>query len=354
MKIKRMKAMGATNGQQDSQTLHGPSDLSASTAEPLVRNILAPIDFSEETDCALEYARALTKDARSHIHLLHVLEPTPFASGLDANPLVVSDEESLARAEADLMALTEKHAAPNIHYTVESRRGHAAHEIEWAARKTTPDLLVLSTHGHNGLKHHLLGGVSEKLIRTSPTPVLVVRKRPTPAHTGTNGDSFRLRRILVPTDFTQHSVEAVRFAALFAAQFGCYVTLAHCVRKPRNAKARAQAAYDLARLTEVGRGCVNERLLPGQNTASFEVIEKCDLLSGPPSVAIPALAAEESYDLIICATHGHTGLTHALFGSTAEGIVRHARCPVLVVGARSHWRNPDRGKALPKLVSQHQ
>jgi len=146
---------------------------------------------------------------------------------------------------------------------------------------------------------------------------------------------FRLKRILVPTDFSTASIKALRYAAPFAEKFGATICLVH-VAEPapfvndlanvpliRSDAAEAQDAR--ARLISLARQEIEE-LIPVNPQVRF----------GQPSHEIVDLAKSLKTDLIIMATHGRTGLKHVLLGSTAERVVRYAPCPVLVV--REHQR----------------
>ena len=133
--------------------------------------------------------------------------------------------------------------------------------------------------------------------------------------------------ILVPLDFSQPSRRALRFAREWAVVFGAEVCLLH-VLEPTTAVGefgivpidpvppdRAKAALqDLARqeFPETVRVTVKVR-------------------KGAAYDQIATVARETKADLILIATHGHTGLKHVLLGSTAERVVRHAPCPVLTL-----------------------
>jgi nucleotide-binding universal stress UspA family protein len=83
------------------------------------------------------------------------------------------------------------------------------------------------------------------------------------------------------------------------------------------------------------RGCQElQTLMEGQ--IGDRVKSRIAVRTGKPFYEINQYAAEESIDLVIIATHGHTGVEHILFGSTAEKVVRKAPCPVLVVRSGEH------------------
>jgi nucleotide-binding universal stress UspA family protein len=141
-----------------------------------------------------------------------------------------------------------------------------------------------------------------------------------------------IRAILVPIDFSVHSRRALKYAVPLAAQSGASLRLIYVVEPtvyPADLgfgqvvlpgvedELRQKGAEELAELieTEIGN----------------RVSATATVRTGTPSKEILAEAEEAGVDLIVVATHGHSGVEHVLFGSTAERIVRKAKCPVLTI-----------------------
>lgn len=130
-----------------------------------------------------------------------------------------------------------------------------------------------------------------------------------------------IRRILVPTDFSPSSVRALPYAEEMARRFDAelvvlYVDFAPSIYDPSEADVPAsKAAVERAAAVLRGRG-IRARALYRRGAAADEIVRG---------------AADEHADLIVLATHGRTGLAHALMGSVAEAVVRRAACPVLTV-----------------------
>ena len=99
-------------------------------------------------------------------------------------------------------------------------------EIIRLAREIDADLIVLSTRGHSGLKHLLLGSTAERVVRNAPCPVLVARKRK--QRTKANREAFAVRTILVPTDFSQCALAGVQYAVFWQRNL-----MPHCVSSTR-------------------------------------------------------------------------------------------------------------------------
>jgi universal stress protein A len=140
------------------------------------------------------------------------------------------------------------------------------------------------------------------------------------------------KKILFCSDFSDNSTRAAQAALSFVKTFGAELLVINVIntRFLKHPALIDLPVYDealdsvqkeaLQRLNEVGEKC--ESLVPGVKTYSR---------MGIPGEEIVKLAEEESVDLIIMGTHGRTGLSHLLLGSTAETVVRTAQCPVLTV-----------------------
>jgi universal stress protein A len=143
-----------------------------------------------------------------------------------------------------------------------------------------------------------------------------------------------VRSILLPTDFSECARRAVPVAAEFARLLGASVVCLHVVEPVVPPVSWTPAGEPLP-VADFG-GQLEEaaaRGLPaftgGEELAGLEVEEV--IAHGEPAAEIVRVAEERGVGLIVISSHGRTGLGRILFGSTAESVVRHARCPVLVV-----------------------
>ncbi|MDB6067983.1 MAG: uspa protein [Pedosphaera sp.] len=148
------------------------------------------------------------------------------------------------------------------------------------------------------------------------------------------GWPFQLKNILVPIDFSQFSRRALEYALPLAERFGATITLFHAVAPVYMEGITLPECGDLSlrmeqeamkMLNSLGREKIKPEIACGKLTAI-----------GNPWQEIITAALSGHSDLIVIATHGYTGLRHVLMGSTAERVVRHAPCPVMVVRAREN------------------
>ncbi|HIG30966.1 MAG TPA: universal stress protein [Verrucomicrobiales bacterium] len=147
--------------------------------------------------------------------------------------------------------------------------------------------------------------------------------------------NIRLKKILVPTDFSERSQKALKYALQFAKQFKSEITLLHVV-EVRFAGSEA-GVVDLIQLESDLResGKIQLEQL-ARNVASEMVKIRTEIRIGIPYMEITEMADEKKIDMLVVSTHGYTGLKHVFMGSTAERIIRHAPCPVLTVRLEEH------------------
>ncbi len=145
---------------------------------------------------------------------------------------------------------------------------------------------------------------------------------------------MNVRSILLPTDFSECARKAVPYAADLARLTGARVVCLHVVEPVVPAVGWTPIAEPLP-VADVGEQLEDSasRELPRfARCEEFEGLEVEDLITrGEAAAEIVRAARERGVDLIVISSHGRTGLGRILFGSTAESVVRHAPCPVLVV-----------------------
>lgn len=138
--------------------------------------------------------------------------------------------------------------------------------------------------------------------------------------------------IMVPVDFSPCSLTGLKYALKFAKEFGARLVVLHITDLGPVMMTTACGDYDSPTYLEAARRRCDDRMQAFLKQVDFGGVP-VDTFSVPGycPAAIYEAAEKRGADLIVMSTHGRTGLRHALLGSVAEGTVRHARCPVLVV-----------------------
>jgi len=145
-----------------------------STAQP-IRHILVAHDLNETSDAALEYALNLARPLGARVTVLHAYE-IPSLGAPEVLVLATDWTKQIGViAREKLGQVVAKARSSGTQVAGEVREGAAWREIDAFAREGSVDLVVVGSHGRHGLPHALIGSVAEKVVRTAPCPVLVVR-----------------------------------------------------------------------------------------------------------------------------------------------------------------------------------
>jgi nucleotide-binding universal stress UspA family protein len=280
-----------------------------------IQRIVCPVDFFPASLRAVDYAITLANNYEADLHLVHVVSPVLYST--EQYALNVSEiMDGLEKASAQKMKKLEMKArAAGATVTTSIRTGDVTCGISAAIDATKPDIVVMGTHGRRGLEKLFLGSVTEYFVRRLPIPVLTVRGR---------RRSRRLRRILVTTDFSKGTPEALNYALSIAKENQARVILLHVLEEMRALTSKNYRA-ELAKRVEpkllalvphaARKGCdIQIRIEAG--TAYSEVL---------------TVIKRERIDLIVMSTHGKSMLDRALLGSTADRVARAAECPVMLV-----------------------
>ena len=314
-----------------------------------IRSVLVAVDFSPPSLEAVRFALPVVKEFEADLHLVHVVEPDYPLSSLAAMPLIVPEVEVGHRVRRHLQELAKKHGLDLERENIHALRGRPFEEICRLARAQAIDLIVMATRGNTGLKHLALGSTAERVVRYAPCPVLVVRGAEA-KKAGGNGKARTLpalRKILVPLDFSDCSMQGLNYAQALARQFKAGLILLNSVSVQYFITNDEYTRYDYPLLMEEAEKASQKHMRDLVKKTDWHGIKvEPSLQAGHAGQQICAQARDQEVDLIVTSTHGTTGFKHLMLGSTAEYVVRHAPCPVLIVP--SHERPALTSKARRK------
>lgn len=287
-----------------------------------IRTILVATDFSELSEAAVRSAASLALKDKAAVHLLHVIRLPFVHTTYDINvPDAIWEGIRIGTRErmAESKRLLEEAGVPDVNLIV-SEYLPPAEAIAQSASDLDADLVIMATHGRRGLKHAFLGSVTERTLRTSPVPVLAVKG---------NGLAARpLQRILLPTDFSPHSTQAMNLACALAKRYGAHIDLVHVLTETPE-----HLIYDSAEVVSYenrGRAMASKELeAAGEQVRDANLSAKTHMCKGVNADVIAQAADRLGSDLIVMGTHGFTGLSHIVIGSVTERTLRLAPCSVL-------------------------
>lgn len=195
----------------------------------------------------------------------------------------------------------------------------AAAKILDFAREHGSTLIAMSTHGRTGASRLVRGSVAERVLRHSPVPVLLAN----PFAFAKDGE-LRFRRILVPLDGSERSAEIIPRVKELAKLYGSEVILTYSV--PIVVAMEPWMAAGPV-MTEADGAALLERF----HLPFYDIPVRRIVTLGDPATNILELIEREKIDLVAMSTHGRSGAARWFFGSVAEQVTRHAKCPLLVV-----------------------
>lgn len=282
-----------------------------------IRNILCPVDLSDISRAALEYAVGLARALEARLQALQVLE------------LVEPGRDNELRRRC--LDEFERFVQPlRMGVPVETvlTEGNAAGEILRAAEASRADLIVMGTHGRSGFERFVLGSVTERVLRQARCPVLAV-----PPGGGRKGGYAAFRTIVCAVDFAPASLRGIEYARRLAAAGG-RLELVHAVEGPFGVgDAPMPPEIDALRrsLEQEALGRLRRFTASSQRP---DIVLHASVTTGKPYAHILRQARETSADLIVVGLHSHATSDLALLGSTARRVLHDAPCPVLTVSER--------------------
>ena len=287
--------------------------------------ILVPIDFSDRSKKALEVADKFAPiiDGRvtpfySHLPISELDEP--YALGMSTKMYQNFDdlEEILEKRVSEL---SEQIVNRDFLDAPVIMMGNAAQSIINISEEF--DYIIMSSHGRTGFSRFLLGSVSEKVLRLSKIPVMIVENE-------SNVGDFK--KILVTTDFSENSIGAFSYALDIAQKTGGTIDLLHVLSFDQFDDDEKDLSLRKIREERL-KILKKEHFQPMSDRITSNVI----VTQGSPHEAILNHVKDNEYNLVIMATVGRTGINYLMMGSTTANVVRHVKSAVLSV-------NPDQKK----------
>lgn len=289
------------------------------------QNILHLTDFSPCSTEALSWATSLARAQGAKLFVVNVVIPDTLVYLAPGSPAVAIDmQDDWARGE---MKRIEEQLADIPHIAAVERGRDLWQVVESKLKEWNIDLIVLGTHGRTGLRKVLMGSAAERVLRSSPVPVMTVGPEVPSGQT----HDCEFRRVLLATDFAEGSSETADYAVSFARRHHAELTMVHVCKKNRGNG--SERTWDLSIAEAMHR---LHEMVPGPP----QLEERPDHLveCGEPGPKILDVAKRKDVDLIVMGVRNTPRIfaaTHIGI-STAHEVVAHSRCPVLTVRPQVH------------------
>ncbi|MDE3742576.1 universal stress protein [Maribacter polysaccharolyticus] len=269
-----------------------------------MKKIVVPVDFSEQSEYALRVAAALAKKHKAEILALHMLELN--------QAIVTSSEAFHPEQTVFLIKLAEKRFTEflnqpyleGIKITPIVKHFKVFSEVNDVAQNNEADVIVMGSHGTDGLKEIFIGSNAERVVRSSDIPVLVIKKE----HLDFKADKF-----LFASEFKEDSIDAFQKAKQFADMLSSELKLVY-INTPGDDFLSTRDANER----------ISGFLKKAGVTAEVEIYNDYSVENG-----ILDYGDEIEADIIGISTHGRKGLSHFFMGSIGEDIANHSNVPVV-------------------------
>ncbi|MEZ5317696.1 MAG: universal stress protein [Vicinamibacterales bacterium] len=299
-----------------------------------IQTILCPVDLSDASRDALDYAALLARWYSARLRVLFVAPPLPPVAAAPFHDRTAAGQ--LRRVLVDeLDRFVASVRASGLHVDVTLGDGPIVQRILAEADSMAADLIVMGTHGRGGFEHFIIGSVTEKVLRKATCPVLTV---PPGVHAA-SGSVPRFTTILAAVDFSHASEPALHLALSLAQEADSKLTLFHVIEWPDLGDLLG-VREELARAQRERMDQASARLRALVPDAARDWCHPEPLVVvGKPGREIIRAATETGADLIVMGTHSRDAVSRVFFGSTANSVVRSAPCAVLTV--------PPGGRPIP-------
>ncbi len=292
----------------------------------MFKKILVPLDGSPTAEAVLPLVTHLATTDKAEVELITVL--TPVAIWDTAASMIKWDaEEEAARAYISGKASKLSEAGITAHSRVAF--GPAAYAIFDAAKDAKADFIAMTTHGRSGVSRFILGSVADKLLHTA-APLLVVRPRDHQEDQPLSPSD--IRKVFVPLDGSELSIEAIQSAEEMARMFNASLVFCNVVSTDWVVYSGMETPVLYQDVLEEGKARAKTNLETMSRQSRERGFAAHGVLGlGRPADEIERLAREQDANLIVMSTHGRSGPGRWVMGSVADAVVRRTHLPCLLV-----------------------
>lgn len=270
-----------------------------------MKRILVPTDFSEHAEHALKVAAKIAKENNGEIFIVHMLElPSQMADAVSSGAAIPEIMLFLNKAHEKLEELITKDYLEGIKVTEAIKYERAFEGIIKHSEDYDIDIVIMGSHGASGFKELLVGSTTEKIVRNSEAPVLVIKN---------DSPNFNGNRFVFASDFSDETRSVFEKVMKLSKMFNSHLDLV-MINTPNSFRTSHEAQKIMK----------NFVASYGIDNYSLHIYNDSNIETG-----ILNFSKSVNADLIGMCTHGRTSLYHFFNGSISEGLVNHASKPVV-------------------------
>ena len=268
--------------------------------------ILVPVDFSSRSEYAAKLAAKIGKETQCEIYLLHMVElPSGIVDmGAGSNFSIPESMMYLRKVKEKILAIKERYFSEgcNVKYAIRFQDPYDG--IRDYSKKIGADLIIMGSQGVSDFEEMIIGSNTEKIVRTSDIPVIVVK---------TDAEKFKLKNLVFASDFKDDKKEAFGNILKFANEFNSKIHLLKV-----NTPGKFESSFDTR---EKIQNFIGESELPKH---TINVYNDTSVVKG-----VTNFSREINADLIALSTHGRSGLSSLFNGSITKSVSKTVLRPVI-------------------------
>ena len=276
----------------------------------MTHRIIVPVDFSEFSEYALEVAANLARTLNAEILVVHLMAMDKIHLNSSESVLVYDSEIHLKLIKSKFELFLKKPYLSGIKYSHIIQEYKNFTELNAIAEDFICDMVVMGSHGSSGLREMFIGSNTEKIVRTSQIPVLVIKNRT---------ENFVVDKVVFACNFSMEFLPSFKKLLIWLEPFSAKLQLLH-VNTPDNFSRRSE---------------LEEKIFKFLLQAEVEDISIFDTVAYYDDATVEDGIFSYCYkyeaDLVAIPTHGRVGLSHYFNRSIGEHLVNHSDIPILTL-----------------------
>lgn len=316
--------------------------------------ILIPLDGSLLAECVLPHASAIARAFNSRVMLLRALDRNQAAEKAQLFDLL-NWQINKTGAKMYLEKTSARLQKSGLRVEVTVLEGLVAESITDFAQSQGMKLIILSSHGRSGLSQWGLSSVTQKIIFSAPTSVLIIR-----AHqpTASDLDERLYTQIMVPLDGSRRAENVLPMVTALARFHQSRIHLVHIVRAPEMARQMPLAREDVDLSNRIIARNREEAIRYLDQVRLHSPLEGIDvethLLTGDNAAsALHEFADQEHIDLVVLSAHGYSGNNRWPYGSMVNNFILYSKVPLIIVQDLPAKEEPIVNEMVPREREEH-
>lgn len=273
-----------------------------------MKKILVPVDFSKPSEYAARIATKIAKKIGAVIYLIHLIEIPSGVVDMGASSKFSIPESMLylRKTKEKIVAFKEKNFPKDLKIEYFIKINTPFEGIRKCAHKIDADLIVMGSKGHSEFEEIMIGSNTEKVVRTSTVPVIIIKK---------DDKNFKLKNLVFASNFKKDDKAVFNKFIGFANQFKSKIHLLK-INTPSNFESSREATKKIKRF-------IKRYELPKY---SINIYNDTSVEKG-----ILNFSKDNNSDLIALCTHGRSGLSHLFSPSASKKLSKFAAIPILTI-----------------------